>query len=150
LSDAVVNLAQQKAVMEDSQEEDLVQEETLLVAEVVDSFVFSLLTPLKVAKSYFVLAQEVAVATKKVEPVVVKPVEKVMVTVELVVLNPLVAQVLLVMTDLNSKEETAMVVDSKILSRMMVPAEELDTSVEKVVAMMLEAAAVAQASVTQI
>jgi len=39
-------MALQSVEMEDSQEEDMVQKVTPLVAEVVDSFVFSLLTQL--------------------------------------------------------------------------------------------------------
>jgi len=148
LSDAVANMALQSEVMEDSQEEDMVQKETLLEVEVVDSFVFSLLTQLKEVKSYFVLDLVVAAATKKEDSAVVKSVVKLMETAECQELKLLVDQELQVSMVPNLKEETVTLVDSKILDLMTDLEEELDTSVEKEVATMLEEVAVAQATVT--
>jgi hypothetical protein len=134
--------------MEDSQEEDMVQKEMPLVPEVVDSFVFSLLTQLKEVKFYFVLDPVVAVATKKVVSAVVKSVEKLMDPAECQELKLLVDQELQVLMVPNLKEETVTLVDSKILDLMTDLEEVLDTSAEKEVATMLEEVAVAQATVT--
>jgi len=96
-----------------------------------------------------VLDPVVAVATKKADTVVEKKVEKPMDPAESQELKLKVEEELQVPMVPNSKEETVMVVDSKILEMMMVLEEELDTSAEKEVATMLVVVAVAQATVTQ-
>ena len=147
-SDVVVNTALMSVVMEDTQEEDSVPEVMLLVAEVVDSFAFSLLILLKAVKYFFVLVPEDPVVTKLVEPVEVKLVVKVVDLVETAVLKLLVVLEPQVYQDLNSKEVTVTQEDNKTLKPWTAEAVEPVTSVVKEVALTLEEAVEAQASVT--
>ena len=127
---------------------DTVPEVMLLVAVVVDSSVCSLLIQPKEVKSSCVLVPVVELVTCKVVLAAVKPAEKAVETAVNLVLNLLEAQVLLVMTVLNSLEETVTLVVFKTTYGMTVLVEVLVTSVVKVVVTTPEAAAVAQATVT--
>jgi hypothetical protein len=146
----VVNTLLMSVVKVDIQEEDTVPEVMLLVAEVVDSSVCSLLILLKEVKSSFVLVLVVAVATNQEVTVVANPVEKPVETAELVLLNKDQALEHQVLMELNSKEETVTLVVNRIVITTTDQEEVLVTSVEKVVVTMPAVAVVAQDFVTTI